>query len=140
MSFLALTPLPPFVERIPSCVKTIQDALSSLSPPPSSVDVSIVTQSVTVQHPRALSPEVLKATIDEAGYDILDTPTAEDNAAARSQLSWPTRVSHIVLPKQKKHLDNCAQCRAERAALHGSSEETTSDKVCSPFNSRCVSE
>ena len=133
-----MTPFPRFVERIPSCVKTIQDALSSLSPPPSSVDVSIVTQSVTVQHPRALSPEVLKATIDEAGYDILETPTAEDNAPARSQLSWPTRVSHIVLPKQKKHLDNCAQCRAESAALHESPEETASGKVCSPLDSPCM--
>ncbi|KAI0698531.1 hypothetical protein C8T65DRAFT_522745, partial [Cerioporus squamosus] len=92
-----------------SCVQTIQDALSSLSPPPSSVDVSIVTQSVTVQHPRALSPETLKATIDEAGYDILTTPTTEGPSPTHPQLSWSARVSHMILPRQKRHLDNCAQ-------------------------------
>ncbi|KAI0751647.1 hypothetical protein C8Q80DRAFT_1076014, partial [Daedaleopsis nitida] len=91
-------------------VPTIQDALASLSPPPSSVEVSIVTQSVTVQHSRALSPAVLKAAIDDAGYDILGTPVAEHGSLPPT--SWSdslASLSRIVLPRHAKHLENCAQ-------------------------------
>ncbi|KAI1789550.1 hypothetical protein LXA43DRAFT_859517, partial [Ganoderma leucocontextum] len=93
-----------------SCVKTIQDALALLSPPPSSVDVSIVTQSVTVHHPRALTPPMLKAAIDEAGYDILATPSEE--TLSPSQPGWSNSLAGlagIASPKQMKHLDNCEQ-------------------------------
>ncbi|KAI9066791.1 hypothetical protein FKP32DRAFT_1555259, partial [Trametes sanguinea] len=93
-----------------SCVKTIQDALQSLSPPPSVVDVSIVTQSVTVKHPRSLSPASIKAAIDNAGYDILSTPV--DESLNRPQLSWSdsiARISTLATSKRKTHLDNCAQ-------------------------------
>ncbi|TBU32916.1 hypothetical protein BD311DRAFT_610938, partial [Dichomitus squalens] len=93
-----------------SCVKTIQDALASLSPPPSSVDVSIVTQSVTVQHPRALSPSMLKAAIDEAGFDISATPSEE--TLPSPTLTWSDSLAGlagVVSPKRQKHLDSCAQ-------------------------------
>ncbi|KAH9900016.1 hypothetical protein C8Q73DRAFT_611940, partial [Cubamyces lactineus] len=90
-----------------SCVKTIQDALTSLSPSPSSVDVSIVTQSVTVKHPRALPPTMIKSAIDNAGYDIMSTPTE-----TRPSPSWSeslARLSSLATTKRNRHLDNCAQ-------------------------------
>ena len=59
-----------------SCVSTIQDALSSLSPAPSSVEVSIVTQTVTVRHPHNLSPSLIKSTIHGEGFDIVSTPAS----------------------------------------------------------------
>ncbi len=114
-----------------SCVKTIQDGLALLSPPASSVDVSIVTQSVTVQHPRALSLATLKAAIEEAGYDILATPTADH--LSQPQLSWSDSfagLSRLMSPRHRKHLENCAQCRAEQAATPQPSEQKiTHEKV-----------
>ena len=101
--------------RMASCVKTIQGTLTALAPPPSSVDVSTVTQSVTIHHPRALTLLMLKAAIDEAGYDILTTPTLE--TLSPCQPGWSnglTGLIGIASPKQMKHLDNCEQCRTER--------------------------
>ncbi|CDO71345.1 hypothetical protein BN946_scf184908.g103 [Trametes cinnabarina] len=100
-----------------SCVKTIKEALQSLSPPPSMVDVSIVTQSVTVKHSRSLPIGSIKAAIDNAGYDILATPV--DESSNRPHLSWTdsiARLSTFATSKSNKHLDNCAQCRAEQAS------------------------
>ncbi|KAI0353514.1 hypothetical protein OH77DRAFT_1407005 [Trametes cingulata] len=113
-----------------SCVKTIQDALAALSPSPSSVDVSIVTQSVTVKHPRALTPAMIKAAIDDAGYDILATPV--DEHSSRPDLSWSAsiaRLSTFATSKRKRHLDNCAQCRSEQAAKERPTGQTIFDKV-----------
>ncbi|KAI0327756.1 heavy metal translocatin [Cubamyces sp. BRFM 1775] len=109
-----------------SCVKTIQDALTSLSPSPSSVDVSIVTQSVTVKHPRALSPAMIKSAIDDAGYDIMSTPTE-----SRPAPSWSdslARLSSLATTKRNRHLDNCAQCRSELAPRKEVGGETVLEK------------
>ncbi|KAM5540378.1 hypothetical protein V8D89_005836 [Ganoderma adspersum] len=103
-----------------SCVKTIQDALAGLSPPPSSVDVSIVTQSVTVHHPRAITPSMLKAAIDDAGYDIVATPTVE--SVSPLQPGWSNSLAGLAVitsPKHMKHLDNCEQCRTEHLGRDG---------------------
>ena len=117
----------------PSCVASIQDALASLLPPPSSVDVSIVTQSVTVQHPRALSVSAIKAAIGEAGYDILSTPTIQQVP----QQPWSdslARPSWVPASKQqrKKHLESCAQCRAEEEAdmVRSTDEHTNEVSIC----------
>ncbi|KAI0824781.1 hypothetical protein BC628DRAFT_1276643, partial [Trametes gibbosa] len=94
-----------------SCVKTIQDALASLSPSPSVVDVSIVTQSVTVKHTHALTPAMIKSAIDDAGYDILSTPVLGEGPSHPS-LSWSgsiARLSAFATSKGKRHLDNCVQ-------------------------------
>ncbi|KAH9853625.1 hypothetical protein C2E23DRAFT_711422, partial [Lenzites betulinus] len=93
-----------------SCVKTIEDALASLSPSPSVVDVSIVTQSVTVKHMHALTPAMIKSAIDEAGFDILSTPI--DESTSHPPLSWSgsiARLSAFASSKQMRHLDNCVQ-------------------------------
>ncbi|EIW61331.1 uncharacterized protein TRAVEDRAFT_162417, partial [Trametes versicolor FP-101664 SS1] len=93
-----------------SCVKTIQDALAALSPAPSVVDVSIVTQSVTVKHPRTLSLEDIKSALDTAGYDVLSTPT--DKSSSYPPLSWSgslARLSAFPTSNRMKHFDNCDQ-------------------------------
>lgn len=117
--------------RALSCVKTIQDALAALSPSPSVVDVSIVTQSVTVKHPRTLSLEAIKAALDAAGYDILSTPA--DESSSLPPLTWSgslARLSAFPTSNRKKHFDNCDQCRSERAAQEPVAGESTLDKVC----------
>ena len=85
--------------------------------------MSIVTQSVTVQHPRALSVHLIKSTIDEAGYDILSTPTAQDAPQLWSDSLHGLSCVPPSRQHRKKHLDNCAQCRAEEADVQHLSGE-----------------
>ncbi|KAJ7276355.1 HAD-like domain-containing protein [Mycena haematopus] len=81
-----------------SCVITIQDALASLSPPPLSVDVSVVLQTVTVHHLQALSPDDIQATILDAGFDV-DLPQPDPGTSKRHET----------------HLQQCILCQKERA-------------------------
>jgi len=101
-----------------SCVHTIEDSLSSLSPAPSSIDVSIVTQTVTVKHTPELSPYDIKAAIDAAGFDIVATPSPA-TGTTRTPLSFThtiARIPAILTGKSDKHLQQCAACQEERRA------------------------
>ncbi|CCL99412.1 uncharacterized protein FIBRA_01430 [Fibroporia radiculosa] len=95
---------------------TIEDALSTLSPAPLSVDVSTVTQIVTIKHSLALSPSAIKAAIDEAGFDIVDTPV---ETASHPPLSFPhsiARLPALLTGKSRKHFDQCSLCQSEHSA------------------------
>jgi len=101
-----------------SCVHTIEGSLSSLSPAPSSIDVSIVTQTVTVKHTPELSPYDIKAAIDAAGFDIVATPSPA-TGTTRTPLSFThtiARIPAILTGKSDKHLQQCAACQEERRA------------------------
>ena len=72
---------------------------------------------------------MLKAAIDEAGYDILGTPSEETLSSPR--MTWSDSlagIAGVVSPKRQKHLDNCAQCRAEH--VDGSLPEKDHLEVC----------
>ncbi|GJE84166.1 heavy metal translocating P-type ATPase [Phanerochaete sordida] len=102
-----------------SCVRTIQDALATLSPPPAAVDVSIVTQTVTVRHSHALSPAAVRAALDDAGFDLVTTP----DALERSHTSFTNSLSRLpptLARHRNKHVQQCLQCLEE---AHGSSCE-----------------
>ncbi|KZT12583.1 uncharacterized protein LAESUDRAFT_639225, partial [Laetiporus sulphureus 93-53] len=90
-----------------SCVRTIEDALSSLSPAPNSVDVSVVTQTITVRHSTELSPPAIRTAIDQAGFDIVGTPT---DSSERPSLSFSHSIAQLpalITSKSKKHFDQC---------------------------------
>lgn len=118
---------------ISSCVHSIQNAVSSLSPAPTSVEVSIVTQTVTVRHPKDLSRAAIDNAIEEAGFDIVSGP--EDNDLPRAQ-STPlasfslsqnlTRLGTPFTPIKQRHLAQCAACQADqRASLERGVESST---------------
>ena len=92
-------------------MRTIQDALSGLAPPPKSVDVSIVTQTVVVRHAVSISSETIKAALDDVGFDIVSTPL---ETAPQSSFSGGV-FQPIFGPKRDKHVQQCAQCQAEHA-------------------------
>ena len=79
-----LSPTPPLTSGVLiwllSCVQTIEDALATLTPPPYSVDVSIVLQSVRVRHNLKLDQETIELAIKSTGFGIVsltpqDSPT-----------------------------------------------------------------
>ncbi|KAJ7433824.1 E1-E2 ATPase-domain-containing protein, partial [Mycena galericulata] len=82
-----------------SCVLTIQHALASLSPPPLSVEVSVVLQRVDVRHSDLLSPELIQSAILDAGFDVSRPDLAESSE------------QHNI----KKHVQQCTLCQNELA-------------------------
>lgn len=94
-------------------MQTIQDVLNSLDPSPTNIEVSIVTQTVTVRHLLALSADHIKAALDAAGFDIVVTPLDEsDDHAFTNSLS---RLTPLLLPKRRKHIEQCALCQSEHS-------------------------
>ncbi|KAJ7228679.1 E1-E2 ATPase-domain-containing protein [Mycena pura] len=81
-----------------SCVITIELALAALNPPPVSVDVSVVSQAVSVRHIDALSPDAIQSAILDAGFDV-DIPQTDNESSDRHQ----------------KHVQQCALCQSERS-------------------------
>ena len=105
-----------------SCVRTIQEALSSLDPPPKAIDASIITHTVTVRHAVSISPDTIKAALDDVGFDIVSTPLNADPP--------PSFVDNVIKPifgsKREKHLEKCSQCQAEhtQSLAHSKPEAT----------------
>ncbi|KAI0315980.1 heavy metal translocatin [Amylostereum chailletii] len=83
-----------------SCVQTIEETLSCLDPQPTSVQTSIVSQSVTVQHPQQLSYASIKAAIEDAGFDIATQPIAGP--------SKPPTGS-----RGARHVEQCTMCQTQ---------------------------
>jgi Cu+-exporting ATPase len=83
-----------------------------LSPPPIKVDVSIVHHSVTIEHPLALSVDLLQDTLSAAGFDI-----------ARDTLI--SGVTTFLTGKRDKHVQQCSLCQ-EEASTSPQNEELQS--------------
>ncbi|KAI5118778.1 hypothetical protein M0805_005659 [Coniferiporia weirii] len=92
-----------------SCVSTIRDALSSLSPPPIAINSSIVSQSVSVEHDPALTPADIKAALDDAGFDIVSTPQPESISVRRSS----SYFADWSIKRRQKHTEHCQLCQQE---------------------------
>ncbi|KAI0068680.1 heavy metal translocatin [Artomyces pyxidatus] len=89
-----------------SCVQTIEETLKALTPPPNAVQTSIVSQSVTIQHPPELEYHAIKAAIEDAGFDIATGPPAGP--------SRPTplpRSSSFPSGRKQRHIDQCEFCQ-----------------------------
>ncbi|EIN10752.1 heavy metal translocatin [Punctularia strigosozonata HHB-11173 SS5] len=114
-----------------SCVRTIQDALNQLTPAPTSVLVSVVSQSVTVHHSKQLLEGTIRAAIDEAGFDLVSTP-AEDASTLYSAAPRARRTS-LLSRKREKHAAQCQLCQQGEVHGHEESEkllrEATSEGV-----------
>lgn len=92
-------------------MNTVTDTLSSLSPAPKDVYVSIVSQTVTFRRPDGLSIDDVKNALELAGFDV-----AEDDPRARSTLLPPLR-------KRQKHEAQCKVCQDELRASLDSDEK-----------------
>ncbi|KAI9513348.1 heavy metal translocatin [Russula earlei] len=88
-----------------SCVHTIEETLQELTPSPYSVHVSILSQCVTIRHPTALSHLAMRDAIDDAGFDVVDTPgTGPVRPSGRS--GYLTHPDHA-----RKHVERCQFCQ-----------------------------
>lgn len=92
-----------------SCVITIQHALASLDPPPLSVEVSVVSQTVTVHHLDALSPDAIQSAILDAGFDV---PQFQDPQQGSSKQRHQAHVQQCTLCSQNEHVESPAVAAA----------------------------
>ncbi|KAJ5993333.1 hypothetical protein N7451_009057 [Penicillium sp. IBT 35674x] len=114
-----------------SCVSNIEETLFRLAPRPSSVDLSIVSQTVTVHHHPSLPESTLSRALYDAGFEIYDVVrdtetgfnTEDGNRNERSlaeQDGWIDRAVHYKSAKklEKKriaaHIERCDICRVEK--------------------------
>ena len=121
-----------------SCVSNIEEALFRLIPRPSSVDPSIVSQTVTVCHHPSLLESALSRALSDAGFEIYnvvrdaetgfntDDGTPNESALAE-QDGWIDRAVEIWSRRYKsanksqkkriaRHIERCDICRAEKGA------------------------
>ncbi|KAF4574601.1 hypothetical protein EYR36_005949 [Pleurotus pulmonarius] len=99
-----------------SCVHTIQSALHALTPPPHQVEVSIVSQAVTVHHDKDLSSEQIESAIALAGFDVASGPSKPSGLFSR-----------------EKHLQQCTMCQ-EGVSSAQRIPPTSNDTPNGPFN------
>jgi P-type Cu+ transporter len=78
------------------------------------VDVSIVTQTITVRHSQQLTPDVINDTLDDAGFDIITTPVGRPRQNSLSESI--SRLQPTLSRKHLKHLQHCPQCQSEQQA------------------------
>jgi len=91
-----------------SCVKTIEETLHSLTPAPSSIQVSVVSQSVTIHHSPQLSYLAIEEAVESAGFDISSAPIS-----GPSRLSDTRTDTSCAAARRKKHLQQCSWCQKE---------------------------
>ncbi|VDB90090.1 unnamed protein product [Peniophora sp. CBMAI 1063] len=109
-----------------SCVETIDETLSNLEPPPYSVQTSIVSQAVTINHPAALLYANIKSALEDAGFDIATEP-----------IPGPSRpLPHRTLThRRERHFQQCSMCQKNLPA-HDHHEQSSG---ASEFGSCVVS-
>lgn len=118
------TPYDTLTQLLLSCVQTIEDVLSTLTPPPHSVDVSIVLQSVRVRHSPRLVRETIEPAIESAGFDI-ESPTPHDPIVATKRES----ISSFFTTKQNKHIAQCLLCQSGGAPAHAATQLPVSENI-----------
>ncbi|KAG1755715.1 heavy metal translocatin [Suillus lakei] len=118
-----------------SCVSTINGVLFSLSPPPTRVDISIVHQSVTVEHALTTPRHTIQSMLEDAGFDVSDP----DSSSSEHRLSQATcGMSTMLSGKHRKHMQHCSLCQEAAAAtslddtvsrLHRNTDSLVSNSV-----------
>lgn len=103
-------------ERISSCIHTIETALSALTPAPSSVHTSIVSQSVTVDHSHKLPAALIYSTLEDAGFDVMSSTATDGDDAGPSVVAGA--IGHFRAGKQRTHTEQCVLCREEEEASY----------------------
>lgn len=118
----------------PTCASFIEDFLFNLRPRPISVETSIVSHSVTVQHDASLSARTIAKALGEAGYEV-DTVLSDplpDEASPNGlhagvdddfPFAWLNRAverwkrskkAADEETKRRRHMEHCEQCRTQQ--------------------------
>ena len=86
-------------------MRTINEILFSLSPPPVKVDISIAHQSVTVWHDFTTSTDTIQSLLEDAGFDV----SGLNHSAFERVLSQ--RIPDTGAIPRRKHIQQCTMCQ-----------------------------
>ncbi|EWY79743.1 hypothetical protein FOYG_17137 [Fusarium oxysporum NRRL 32931] len=145
----------------PTCASFIEDFLFCPRPRPISVETSIVSHSVTVQHDASLNARTIAKALGEAGYEV-DTVISDPLQGEASQnvsrggadddfpFAWLNqavkrwyrgRTAADEETKRGRHMEHCEQCRTqqretgcqENDRIPSSSASSHTETTGSPF-------
>ena len=90
----------------PSCVCTVKCTLyNALKIPPTNVDISLISQTITIRHADSVSTSSIAHSLQEAGFEVKGD---EDYQLASS---WIPRY-FARIKRRRRHLDACKSCQA----------------------------
>lgn len=138
-----------------SCVSSVHDVLARFGNAVHSVEASILSHEVRVQHAKSLSTSDIWRALSSAAFEIHGAVTVDssgerireidlskppdgwiDAAADRwrppSQTSTTSRLSRFELPernRRKTHMENCAACREELSSREKSARPVSIENV-----------
>ncbi|KAH6962127.1 E1-E2 ATPase-domain-containing protein [Ilyonectria sp. MPI-CAGE-AT-0026] len=103
----------------PTCASFIEDFLFRLRPRPISVETSIISHSVTVQHDAAVRARTIAKALGEAGYEVDTVVSADDDFPFvwlnQALERWNrSRKAADKEAKRRRHMEHCEQCRAQK--------------------------
>ena len=142
-----------------SCVSSVHDVLARFGNAVHSVEASILSHEVRVQHSKSLSTSDIWRALSSAAFEIHGAVTVDssgerireldpskppdgwiDAAADRwrppSQTSTTSRLSCFELPernRRKTHMENCAACREELSSREKSARPVSMENVPRPM-------
>lgn len=145
----------------PTCASFLDDFLFSLHPQPIAVETSIVSHTLTVQHPSALSARSIAKILAEAGYEVdtilkepaagevpRDIPrgTADDDLPFKwlsSAKAWFLGNPQTLSDRdalRRRHAEHCEQCRRQNREAKPSvgTDAPSSDDKTQEVNSLVV--
>ncbi|KAF2806102.1 heavy metal translocatin [Mytilinidion resinicola] len=122
----------------PSCIVSIQGALSALHPPPEVVSHSIVSHEVILRHSAQVSVDAILDALELAGFEVhsifQDSEIGIGVESERRSPEWQNSLEQAVnrwrhsrghareddMQKRKRHVEQCALCRIEEGDVGGS--------------------
>lgn len=81
-----------------------------MSPPLTSFQISIISQSVTVRYPKDLSPSIVQSTLENVGFDVSSNA---DRSDVGSSNDTSEAVNQALADRRTKHIQQCLLCRQE---------------------------
>ena len=119
----------------PSCVPSIEGALSRLSIDPASISVSVTQQSVNLVTPPHVSRSQIYTTLYDAGFEVESEPGI--NLVSASGSSWLT-IAIESRKRKRQHLRTCDACKSKNGAkylrsLLSPSTRSRIESSCEPF-------
>ncbi|KAE9410496.1 heavy metal translocatin [Gymnopus androsaceus JB14] len=109
-----------------SCVQTIEGTLAELIPPPSTVEISIVLQSVKVYHESELPPTAIRNAIINVGFDVVSDSTSD------LSVTLTGKRPSLLTGTKSKHFQHCKLCQEE--ALEPEKPSKGSQPLNAPFS------
>lgn len=90
--------------------------MSALSPPPTFIQVSIISQSVAYHRPEQLSPAVVQSTLENLGFDVFNGPSPTTNRRDTTSFNTSSKkVDHALADRRRTHIQQCTLCQEEES-------------------------